>query len=244
MRTLVAGDFHIGGGGNTDAILRFLEMAKGRAQFMILGGDVLDLWFATWDEIKSNTAYLALLDTVQKVPTVIIRGNHDFYLAEWQVPGATIVDEYSKDGAYYIHGWQYDSVQVVLRPLFPIISRFLPRLARLLRKNGTQGISRLRISKILNLLFGVVLIPFFPFIIGVLPQLYRLVGLKPFYKCWERGYIYFNPKILWLLFDKKLRRSETNKPIPVTVRLIHAAEIVWLESGQSQCAHGAHEVDT
>ena len=114
----------------------FFRMVRREGQHLILNGDVLDLWLARWQEIESSSVYQELLITVQQIPTVIVRGNHDYRLAEWQVPGAKIVDEYEKDGIYFIHGWQFDTPQVILRPLFPIITACLPHVYQFLMRHG------------------------------------------------------------------------------------------------------------
>ena len=97
-------DAHIGASGNEEKVCQFFQMAKQDADRLILNGDILDLWRAPWDEIQSSAAYKELIMTVQVVPTVIVRGNHDFYLTESQVPGAMIVDEFEENGWYIFMG--------------------------------------------------------------------------------------------------------------------------------------------
>jgi hypothetical protein len=228
--TFIASDLHIGRTHNLAAWV-FFQVAKKEARRIILLGDVLDLWFAQWDEIKSNIAYLELIDTVKKVPTTIVRGNHDFYLTKWQVPGAQIVDEFEEEDMYSIHGWQYDPIQVLLRPLFHIITRFLPLLSRHLgqdRENTNPA--RNIIFEKLYFILGTLLIPLFPFILSCVPQIYRLLGIKPFYKCWRKSYIYLHPDIFKLAILNKMKNLD-NKPIPLYKRISFAAGTVqqaWL----------------
>jgi len=88
----------------------------------------------------------------------------------------------------------------------------------------------------LNFVLGTLFIPFFPFILSCVPLLYRLLGIKPFYKCWRKRYIYFHPDIFKVAIFKKGKDFTStplgNKPIPLYKRLSAAAAVVhryWLE---------------
>lgn len=178
---LAASDMHIGGSGNESAICEFLQMVRReKPKRLILCGDILDLWLARWQEIESSSAYQELLITVQQVPTVIVRGNHDYRLAQWQVPGAKIVDEYEEDGTFFIHGWQFDSLQVLLRPLFPIITACLPHVYQFLMRHGFFKAHSATLQKRIVSICYFLLIPLSPLVMAYLPKVYRLFGMWPF----------------------------------------------------------------
>ena len=131
MRVYIASDLHIGSGQEDgERIIQLLEEVEREASLFIGNGDVIDLWRNTTENILSQPAHHALVETANRVPTVLIRGNHDWALPRFAtrlgLKGARVVTHLAGDGYYFAHGWRFAPTQRLLKPIFPLIRRWYP----------------------------------------------------------------------------------------------------------------------
>jgi len=116
MKIYCASDFHIGyDHDGYEKIDQFFEIAKEKADMLILCGDILDLWRCPIEKIQNDKkykfTYKALLSTIKDVQTKYIWGNHDYKLQKILKIDAEIMDEDDIDSIYYCHGWRFDIQQ-------------------------------------------------------------------------------------------------------------------------------------
>lgn len=92
MRTIIASDFHLKFHENEEDILRrervlyFLDSLIGKADLLILNGDVFDLWFC-WKNVIIK-GYFPILKKLADIKEkgcriVFIAGNHDFWFRDF-----------------------------------------------------------------------------------------------------------------------------------------------------------------
>lgn len=85
-----------------------------------------------------KSCYEDLIRTSEKVPTVYIRGNHDYKI---KVPELNIVDNYLQEGIYYTHGWEFDVEQCIGSPLYSWIVKYFPSIYQKLFRSPFETIS-------------------------------------------------------------------------------------------------------
>ncbi len=81
QRLLVVGDAHIGAAPpeNESALLRFFREAPGRADSLLVVGDLFEFWFG-WRETIPRRAFpiaAALAELAARMPVSMVGGNHD-----------------------------------------------------------------------------------------------------------------------------------------------------------------------
>lgn len=134
MKLYLASDMHIGlEDSNYPAIMEFFELVRGDADELILLGDILDLWTNTFNNITSQepykSAYNSLMLTVSKVPTTIVCGNHDYDLRKYiRNPNVIIEDRFTRGDCRFMHGWEFDAMQVAAFPFFETIMEVFPAI--------------------------------------------------------------------------------------------------------------------
>lgn len=132
-RVYVASDFHIGSGQEDgERIIQLLEEVGREASLFVGNGDIIDLWRNTVDNIIGQPAHQALVETTRRVPTILIRGNHDWALPRFAprlgLEGARVVTHLARDSYFFAHGWTFAPIQRLLKPIFPLIRRWYPHI--------------------------------------------------------------------------------------------------------------------
>lgn len=116
-RIYCASDLHLGfEDSNYPKIIEFFDLVKKDADQLILIGDCFDLWRCPIETIINEepykTAYEALVSTAAEVPTILIKGNHDYQLQKKiSIPNVRIVGDYTQDNIYFTHGHRFDIQQ-------------------------------------------------------------------------------------------------------------------------------------
>jgi len=132
MKIYLASDMHIGyEDSNYSAIMDFLELVRVDADELILLGDTLDLWTNKIENITSQEPYKAAYDKLMKVssvvPTTMVCGNHDYKLKKYiRNPNITIEKRFTRGTCRFMHGWEFDAMQVAASPLFECIMECFP----------------------------------------------------------------------------------------------------------------------
>ena len=125
---IVAADWHIGFTNYVDYnsinnILDVVEHNKDQLDYFILNGDTVDLWRSKYSDIAKNPVFIRLQKIVTEVPTIYIRGNHD-YLAD-SIIGSDLDVQYRRifihDNICYLHGDQFSFLQI--ESFFAIVTR-------------------------------------------------------------------------------------------------------------------------
>ena len=130
MRIIIASDMHIGFEyANTYKINKFFNIVEDDApDYLILNGDILDLWRNTASAIvKENGDLLRRINEIASVTkTVWIIGNHDFSVPKRYFPNVDFRNSINIGNIHVEHGHRYDMQQVRFGWAYGIISLLYP----------------------------------------------------------------------------------------------------------------------
>ena len=148
MKIYIASDLHIGyERSNYSKIKEFFELVKKDADRLILCGDVFDLWRCPSETIRDREPYKStyelLLDIGNKIPTVVIFGNHDYNLyKKLNLGWIDIKDDFIEDNIYYCHGWRFDIKQRFGSYFYYWIVKYFPYLYQRFFKESNKIINK------------------------------------------------------------------------------------------------------
>ena len=113
--TTVASDMHIGWEySNIEKIHNFLDTLQNLdTDIMVLNGDILDLWRSKYSTIVKKHKYLLdrINATSARIPTIWIRGNHDWYVPQREFPHIAFMTSYDTERIHIEHGHMMDVKQ-------------------------------------------------------------------------------------------------------------------------------------
>lgn len=117
--TYCASDMHLGyEHANYEKTMQFFNRVEEKADELILCGDIFDLWRYPVKKIGKSTM-AQFNDTIEimkrvtkEVPTMLIKGNHDYQLGKLLGRNREgfkfiISDSFYRDNTYFTHGWQF-----------------------------------------------------------------------------------------------------------------------------------------
>jgi len=140
-----ASDLHIGYENTRyDKINEFLDIVYQDADKLILIGDTFDLWRSNWSQIfnEHESIILKLTKISNKIPVVIICGNHDYNFNKKFLKNLThnikIVNKLENKKYIFIHGWQFDVQQRIGSIFYKQIINYFPILYQLFFRKPSQ----------------------------------------------------------------------------------------------------------
>lgn len=134
-------------------ILRFFNKAMTKADMVILDGDIFDLWRTPYRKIlfhikpEFHDVMNVIQATAEKIPVIIIPGNHDFNLEKiWrdhQGYKVKIVNRSLIQGSFlFMHGWQFDVKQLFGSFAYGWLVNQFPFLYQRYFKSPSQVVNR------------------------------------------------------------------------------------------------------
>lgn len=153
MKTYLGSDFHIGlESANYPAIMEFFDLVQSDGNELILIGDTLELWTNNITNIETvqpyKAAYDALMKTISRVPTTLVCGNHDYNLKKIiRNPNIRIEDRFTRGTCRFMHGWEFDVMQLPASPLYSFILQCFPYIyQKFLYKPPVEGVYSLSLD--------------------------------------------------------------------------------------------------
>lgn len=123
MKQICTSDLHLGyEKTNYDKICKLFDLAKSKADKLILCGDTFDLWRYPVSKIDETTmvgfkeTLNCLKETANEINTIIVPGNHDYNLSKtWPSLridyNVYIINNFQQKSICYTHGWEFDIIQ-------------------------------------------------------------------------------------------------------------------------------------
>ena len=138
----VASDMHIGWEySNIEKIHNFLDTLQNLdTDIMVLNGDILDLWRSKYSTIVKKHKYLLdrINATSARIPTIWIRGNHDWYVPQREFPHIAFMTSYDTERIHIEHGHMMDVKQRRWSWTYKYIIRYFPTLYQRFMKSPSQ----------------------------------------------------------------------------------------------------------
>lgn len=120
MRAIVFSDSHISNGANLEQLTKLCNKIRYNSpDLVVLNGDIFDPWCAKWDQIVKLPTYEVISGMVKSrsakgLPTIYIKGNHDWLIPKYILPETTKVGQYKTTIAnhkyIFVHGHTFDIV--------------------------------------------------------------------------------------------------------------------------------------
>lgn len=121
MRTIVFSDSHISNtSNNLEPITKLCnKIIYNKPDLVVMNGDIFDPWKTKWEDIKKLAQYdtlekMCLSRTKAGLPTVYIKGNHDWQIPQVILPATIKTAKYEASDCeckyIFIHGWTFDVI--------------------------------------------------------------------------------------------------------------------------------------